>query len=91
MAIKYVCDICGKAYNVTRPAGFTQAGFDYPMPAPEGWGAMSIMGPREKPKLGKPAMINPPWVSLVCSQACVEKALDEARKYLRQAFEKASD
>lgn len=91
MAIQFVCDVCGKVHEVTRPM-ITPGGFEAPMTAvPDGWGCISVQGPREKPEPGKPTKITWPKAWLVCSQACAEKGLGEAREYLRQAFEKAGD
>jgi len=95
MAIKYVCDECGKEH-VDSAAGLTPAGFHVPMyETPPGWASISVMAPKRSlwPKGFTPQQIvGPvipirPWCVIVCSQACAEKALDEAKEHLRKAFE----
>ena len=93
MGIRYFCDVCRLQYDVK--GGFGPAG--YPMSAemlPDKWAIISYLapkGPESEPKpspIGLPAGRMPKGF-LVCSQACAEKALDEAKEHLRQAFEKS--
>ncbi len=100
MAIKYVCDVCGKEH-VDSAMGLTTAGFYTPMyETPPGWAAISVMAPQRSlwpPKGFTPQQIAGPvlptrlWNVIVCSQACAEKALDEAKEHLRKAFEKVEE
>jgi len=97
MAIKYVCDECGKEH-VDSASGLTPAGFQTAMyGTPPGWAAISVMAPQRRspwpPKgftpqqIVGPVLPLQPWCVIVCSQACAEKALDEAKEHLRKAFE----
>lgn len=88
MAIKYVCDVCGK---------------EHPLPAEEqaypgqqyqnlsGWAVISIVLPKAVKPQNEVQFVAyaPPISYLVCSQVCVDKALDEARGALKIAFRKA--
>ena len=99
MAIKYVCDMCGKEH-VDSASGLAPAGFQTAMyGTPSGWAAISVMAPQRSlwpPKgftpqqIAGPVLPLQPWCVIVCSQACAEKALDEAKEHLWKAFEKAT-
>jgi len=92
MGTRYICDVCGKQYDVR--GGFSPTG--YPVASelpPDRWAMVFYLAPerKEEPKPGK-AGIYParmPQAFLVCSQVCAEKALDEAKEGLRKAFESA--
>ena len=83
MGIKGVCDICGKEI---RP---TQLG------APSEWASISVTFPA-RPVSGKHealkpgplplGLLGPPDYYLICSGTCVEKALEEVKAYLVEAF-----
>lgn len=98
MAIKYVCDACGKEVKQSE-VQTSMTG------SPLEWAEVTITFPRKpRPPLtfrstsGEPVsmehFVPPPegWKPnmgfVVCSQACAEKVLDEAREQLRKAFEK---
>ncbi len=82
MGIRCVCDVCG---NEIRP---TQLG------APSGWASISVTFPR--PVSGKDGILKPgplllgppgpPDYYLICSGTCIEKALEEVKAYLVEAF-----
>lgn len=92
MGIRYICDICGKECDVkgcVSPVG-------YPVSAemPDEWAIISYFAPKEPEPKPKPGLVGVyagrmPKGFLVCSQSCAEKALDEAKEQLRQAFEKS--
>ena len=87
MAIKYICDVCGKEHD-TREVGLTPAGYQVPThEIPLGWAAVSVIAPRQKPEVGEFYQYQFPKARIVCSQPCAEKALDKSKKYLRIAFE----
>ena len=97
MGTRYICDVCGKLYDVkgdSSPIGYQIAGM-----VPDEWAIISYFAPKEpeppqksdSAAVVRPSAVYPEKTSkvfLVCSQACAEKALDEAKEYLRQAFEK---
>ena len=91
MAIKYVCDICGKEVNQSEVQTSMS---DVPLK----WASISVSFPSlpkkpyQSPNPGEPYVYTPPpgyepsRMAIVCSQACAEKALDEAKELLRPAF-----
>jgi len=95
MGTRYICDVCGKEYDIKGGVG--PAGYPVPAEMPDKWAVISYLapkapGPQLEPKtrlVGIPAARDLKGF-LVCSQACAEKALDGAKKQLQQAFEKAS-
>jgi len=91
MAIKYVCDVCGKEH-VDSAAGLTPSGFQTAIyGTPTGWAAVSVMAPQcltlHQQATASYGSLPQPWFAIVCSQACAEKALDEAKEHLRKGFE----
>jgi hypothetical protein len=88
MGMRYICDVCAKEYDV-KGAATSQVG--YQTPIPEGWAAISIFTPAKPSEAPKPLVFQPnelPVARIVCSQACAERVLDEAKELLRAAFEK---
>ena len=85
MAIKYVCDACGKELAVSERGGVIQLGQN-----PQDWAVIQVGLPRKHPGFNQvgPFPYEPPINLIVCSQPCAEKALDEAKERLREAFEK---
>jgi hypothetical protein len=80
MGIKGVCDVCG---NEIRP---TQLG------APSEWASISVTFPTRPVSGKREARLTqlppgPPDYYLICSGACVEKALYEVKAQLVKAFE----
>ena len=89
MGIRYICDVCGKEYDMKGGIGPT----GYPMQVgefPSKWAVITVLAGNEHNQMGgiKPARM--PRGFLVCSLACAEKALGEARDYLREGFRKVS-
>lgn len=90
--IKYLCDGCGKELQ-------TWAGYTVTLPYQRGgWATISVTlppKPVKQPESELPGLIpaypEQPTNLLVCSQACAEKALDEAKEQLRQAFQKVGE
>lgn len=94
MGIKYFCDVCAREYNVK--GGFGPTGYPSAMETmPDSWAVVSVLGPKLCEHQAKgpvyPYPSRAPQGFLVCSQACAEKALDEAKELLRPAFEGLSD
>ena len=92
MGTRYICDVCGKEYDIKGCIG--PDGFPVPAEFPDKWAIISYYAPKEpeprpEPKPGQIGVVpvgRMPKGFLVCSQACAEKALDEAKEQLRQAF-----
>ena len=91
MAIKYVCDVCGKELKESEmQAAMTGS--------PLEWAGVSISFPSKAPTPDKPLRYYPVTARLqnnkfyiVCSQACAEGLLDVAQAELKKAFEKLAD
>ena len=101
MAIKFVCDVCCKEFQSEEkgPGGAVY----YPGYAgekPMRWAIISVTAPsrpvQPKPEpctkwvtmpLVEPYRYIPPRITIVCSPTCAEKSLEEAKEYVRKAFE----
>lgn len=91
MGIRYICDVCGKGCDMK--GGVSPSGYPYAAEVPNKWVIISYLEPVPQPgpspgPVGIPERI--PKGFLVCSLACAEKALGEARDDLREAFRKVS-
>ena len=97
MGIRYICDSCGKEFDVKGgacPDGYPIA---YGMPLDK-WAIISYTAPKakEEPKPGQAWGIRPVYPEhktvgyLVCSQACAEKKLAEIGLSLQAAFEQVA-
>jgi hypothetical protein len=92
MGIKYICDVCEKEYTVK--GGIGPGGYPTVTEMPPGkWAVITYIAPKSKqePKPGQAVISSTGEIKgfLVCSQACAEKALDEAKERLRKAFEES--
>ena len=97
MGIRYICDSCGKEFDVKGGAGPGGYSVPYGMPL-EKWATISYMAPKAKkePEPGQTGRIygmyqeNIPVGYLVCSQACAEKVLTEIGASLQAAFDEVA-
>ena len=97
MGIRYICDSCGKEFDVKGGAGPGGYPVAYGMPL-EKWATISYMAPKakEEPEPGLTGRFyatypeNTPVCYLVCSQACAEKVLDEIGTRLQAAFDEVA-
>jgi len=96
MGIRYICDSCGKEFDVKGGAG--PDGYPpYGMPL-EKWVIISYTAPKakEEAKPGQAWGLRPVYPQhrtegyLVCSQACAEKKLAEIGLSLQAAFEQVA-
>ena len=78
MGIRIVCDVCG---NEIRPRQWG---------TPKEWASISVTFPARpvSDKSGPlpPISPGPPDYYLICSGTCIEKALEEIKAYLVEAF-----
>jgi len=96
MGTRYICDSCGKEFDVKGGVGPNGYSVPYGMPL-EKWAVITYMEPKakEKPEPGQARRAcatypeNMPIGYLVCSQACAEKVLAEIGTHLQAAFDKA--
>ena len=97
MGTRYICDSCGKEFDVkggVGPGGYVAS---YEMP-PEKWAVITYVAAKakEKPKpdrVGQIYGVCPANISagyLVCSQACAEKALTEIGTRLQAVFDEVA-
>jgi len=97
MGIRYICDSCGKEFDVKGGVGPSGYSVSYGMPL-EKWATISCMAPKakEEPAPGQTRRIygmyqeDMPVGYLVCSQACAEKALAEISTSLQAAFDEVA-
>ena len=95
MGTRYICDLCGKEFDMK--GGISPGGYSVPYEMPVGkWAIVSYTAKAEqKPETERVGQIYPysPNVSanyLVCSQACAEKALAEIRTLLQTVFDEVA-
>ena len=92
MGTRYICDSCGKEFDVKGGVGPGGYSVSYEMPTGK-WAIVSYAAKaKDKPEPDRVGQIFPysPNVSasyLVCSQACAEKALAEIRALLQAVFD----
>ncbi len=89
MGIKYVCDVCEGEYIIKGPFGANVGPAAVPSLPPSRWAIITCVAPKTKqdpPGQGYVPLTGEPKGFLVCSQACAEKALVEAKEHLRKAF-----
>ena len=97
MGTRYICDLCGKEFDVKGGVGPGGYSVPYGMPL-EKWAVITCIAPKakEEPEPGQAGRIcatypeNMPVGYLVCSQACAEKALAEIRTRLQAAFDEVT-
>jgi hypothetical protein len=97
MGIRYICDSCGKEFDVKGGIGPDGHPVSYRMPL-EKWATFSYLAPKakEEPAPGQTGRIygmyqeDMPVGYLVCSQACAEKKLAEISKRLQAAFDEVA-
>ena len=96
MGIRYICDLCGKEFDVKGDIGASGYPVSYGMPL-EKWATITYMAPkaREEPEPGRTGLVamypeNMPIGYLVCSQVCAEKALTEIGARLQAAFDEVT-
>jgi len=97
MGNRYICDSCGKEYDVKGGVGPDGYPASYGMPL-EKWATITYMAPKvkEEPEPGRTGLAygmypeNMPVGYLVCSQACAEKALAEIGARLQAAFDEVT-
>ena len=94
MGTKYICDSCGKEFEMK--GGNSPGGYPASYETPVGKWAIVSYGAKakEKPERDRVRQIYPcpPNVSAsyhVCSLACAEKALAEIRTFLQAVFDEA--
>ena len=92
MRMKYICDVCEKEYIAKGEIG--PSGYPIMTEMPPGkWAVITYIAPKSKqePKPGQAGISLTGELKdfLVCSQACAEKSLDEAKERLRKAFEES--
>ena len=96
MGTRYICDSCGKEFDMK--GGIVPNGYSVPYGMPlEKWAVITYMEPKAKEKpepdqAGRIYGVCPANMSagyLVCSQACAEKVLAEIGTHLQAAFDKA--
>ena len=92
MGTKYICDSCGKEFEMKGGGGY--GGYPASNDVPAGkWAIVSYAAKaKEKTEPDRVRQIYPcpPHVSAsyhVCSQACAEKALAEIQTLLRDVFD----
>ncbi|MDD4984737.1 MAG: hypothetical protein WC369_08490 [Dehalococcoidales bacterium] len=95
MGTKYICDSCGKEFEMKGCVGYGGYPASYETPAGK-WAIVSYTAKaKEKPKparVGQIVPYSPPHVSAsyhVCSLACAEKVLAEIRTLLQSVFDEA--
>ena len=93
MGNRYICDSCGKEFDVK--GGVVPGGYPVPYGMPlEKWAIITCMAPKakEEPEPGQTRRIYAAYPEnitvgyLVCSQACAEKVLAEVGTRLQAAF-----
>ena len=97
MGNRYICDSCGKEYDVKGGVGPGGYPASYGMSL-EKWAIITYMAPKakEEPAPGQTGRIygmyqeDMPVGYLVCSQACAEKALAEISTSLQAAFDEVA-
>lgn len=91
MGTRYICDVCGKEYDVK--GAFSPIGYQISGMVPDEWVIISYLAPKKASAKEKFVGMSErmPEGFLVCSQTCAEKALDEAKERLRLAFEKLTE
>jgi len=94
MGTRYICDVCGKEYDVK--GAFSPIGYQISAGAPDSWAVISYLAPKEPQPQPKPSPAGiyaerMPEGLLVCSQACAERAFDEFKERSRLAFEKLAE
>lgn len=89
MGIRYICDVCGKEYDIKGGMGPTGYQMLPSEPVPHDWAVITLMLPRCEHQMVSP-IASTAYERMkgfsVCSLACAEKALGEVRDLLRQAF-----
>jgi len=97
MGIRYICDSCGKEFDVKGGAGSDGYSVPYGIPM-EKWATISYTAPKAKEEAepgqaGSIRPLRPGYTAagyLVCSQACAEKKLAEIGLSLQAAFEQVA-
>jgi len=97
MGNRYICDSCGKEFDVKGGVGPGGYSVPYGMPL-EKWAIITYTAPKakEEPEPGQRGRIyvtypeNIPVGYLVCSQACAEKVLAEIGTSLQAAFDEVA-
>lgn len=94
MGTRYICDSCGKEFDMK--GGIGPGGYPASYETPVGkWAIVSYAAKaKEKPDPDRVGQIFPYPSNVsasyhVCSQACAEKALAEIRKLLQAVFDEA--
>jgi len=100
--LKHVCDVCGRTKELDDSESTIAKQFGQPVgtllaTCPRDWLLVQVLLPlseSQREELKKrdrrqraTQLITPgSWMKAVCSSACGEKALDEAKEYVKRAF-----